>query len=230
MPRVICSYSNGSNRRHPIRRTPGTGPVCAWAQLKVGKAGERPALPATRPGDELVWSKDDGPRTHRRSRPVPPTAPASRLRRALADRPTPTRAPDRRPRVLRCGPSVTRRIRQAAQEAACRRLRLEGRPGAGAGHRHISRARASRVTVVTRSSRSKLGRPALRDCSRTSSSKTTAVLVAGREHDLVTESSSPRKSSLLGGTNALRRFRRRKPPEERMEAAANDPDEGEQLA
>ena len=33
-----------------------------WAQLKVGKAPERPALPPVRPGDELEWSRSGPPR------------------------------------------------------------------------------------------------------------------------------------------------------------------------
>lgn len=43
------------------------------AQLAVGKASERPALPEAEPGDELEWSRDGEPR--RAPRPLP-SAPA----------------------------------------------------------------------------------------------------------------------------------------------------------
>ena len=57
---------------------PGRG---YWAQLEVGKADPKPALPELRPGDELEWARDGEPR--RFFRPTahpgdPPAAPTKR--------------------------------------------------------------------------------------------------------------------------------------------------------
>ncbi len=64
-----------------------------WAQLAVGKASERPALPEAEPGDELEWSRDGEPR--RAPRPLP-RAPA---RGASAPLMTRIKRPSRHPLV-----------------------------------------------------------------------------------------------------------------------------------
>lgn len=43
-----------------------------WAQLAVGKALQRPALPAALPGDELEWSRNGDARRDPRALPAPP--------------------------------------------------------------------------------------------------------------------------------------------------------------
>lgn len=43
-----------------------------WAQLKVGKAPAKPALPEARPGDELEWVRDGEPNSVPRALPKPP--------------------------------------------------------------------------------------------------------------------------------------------------------------
>jgi hypothetical protein len=59
-----------------------------WAQLKVGKAPERPALPEARPGDELEWSRDGEPRRVPRALPKAPAAAPAKRPRLRGERPS----------------------------------------------------------------------------------------------------------------------------------------------
>lgn len=54
-----------------------------WAQLEVGKASAKPALPEARPGDELEWSREGEPRRVPRALPQPPSK--NEPRRAVGD-------------------------------------------------------------------------------------------------------------------------------------------------
>lgn len=59
-----------------------------WAQLEVGKASAKPALPEARPGDELDWSREGEPRRVPRALPQPPSKNEPPPRRRRRERPS----------------------------------------------------------------------------------------------------------------------------------------------
>lgn len=59
-----------------------------WAQLEVGKASAKPALPEARPGDELEWSREGEPRRVPRALPQPPSENEPPPRRRRRERPS----------------------------------------------------------------------------------------------------------------------------------------------
>jgi hypothetical protein len=59
-----------------------------WAQLEVGKASAKPALPEARPGDELEWSREGEPRRVPRALPQPRSENAPPPQRHRRDRPS----------------------------------------------------------------------------------------------------------------------------------------------
>ena len=75
-------------RSSASRQASYAGRLRHWAQVAVGKADAKPALPPPRPGDELEWARDREARRLPAALPVPldhdpvPTASSSALRRS----------------------------------------------------------------------------------------------------------------------------------------------------
>ena len=59
-----------------------------WAKLAVGKAPRKPDLPDARPGDELVWSRDQDQIKITRPLPRPPIKRQRKKHKARSSRPT----------------------------------------------------------------------------------------------------------------------------------------------